>query len=81
LKNTISIVQVSANTNGLRRQISLSYWFAALRVAPSAMDRWNHRRMLFAVAFYRRGRICDAVLAHSSANAMLAINVLATDQW
>ena len=37
--------------------------------------------MLFAIAFYRRGRICDAVVAHASANAILAAYVLGTHQW
>ncbi len=37
--------------------------------------------MLFAIALYRRGRICDAVVAHASANAILAAYVLGTHQW
>ncbi len=37
--------------------------------------------MLFATAMYRRGAIRDAVLAHSTANAMLAAYVLATHRW
>ena len=37
--------------------------------------------MLFAVALYRRGRICDAVVAHAITNVMLAIYVLRTHQW
>ena len=37
--------------------------------------------MLFAIAMYRRGAILDAIIAHSTANAMLAAYVLATHQW
>ncbi|HEY6420953.1 MAG TPA: exosortase E/protease, VPEID-CTERM system [Candidatus Binataceae bacterium] len=37
--------------------------------------------MSFAAAVYRRGRLCDAVVAHATANAMLAAWVLATHNW
>ena len=37
--------------------------------------------MLFAIAMYRRGAILDAVIAHSTANAMLAAYVLGTHHW
>ena len=37
--------------------------------------------MLFAYAVYRRGSIGDAILAHSTANALLAAYVLATGSW
>jgi exosortase E/protease (VPEID-CTERM system) len=37
--------------------------------------------MLFALVLYRRGRVGDAVLAHSTANALLAGYVLATGSW
>ena len=37
--------------------------------------------MLFAIAMYRRGAIIDAIIAHSTANAMLAAYVLATHHW
>jgi exosortase E/protease (VPEID-CTERM system) len=37
--------------------------------------------MLFAIAMYRRGAILDAIIAHSTANAMLAAYVLATHHW
>jgi exosortase E/protease (VPEID-CTERM system) len=37
--------------------------------------------MLFAIAMYRRGAILDAVIAHATANAMLAAYVLATHHW
>jgi CAAX prenyl protease-like protein len=36
---------------------------------------------LFALALYRRGRICDAIFAHASANALIAAWVLATGDW
>ena len=35
--------------------------------------------MLFAIAMYRRGAILDTIIAHSTANAMLAAYVLATN--
>ena len=37
--------------------------------------------MLFALALLRRGRLCDAVVAHASANLILAAYVLQTHQW
>lgn len=37
--------------------------------------------VLFAAAFYRRGRLSDAILAHAVANAALAGYVLLTGQW
>jgi exosortase E/protease (VPEID-CTERM system) len=37
--------------------------------------------MLFATAMHRRGRLLDAVVAHSAANAMLSAYVLATGHW
>src|SRR5579864_3936084 len=37
--------------------------------------------MLFAVAMYRRGALFDAVIAHSTANAMLAVYILTTHRW
>jgi exosortase E/protease (VPEID-CTERM system) len=35
----------------------------------------------FAIALYRRGALSDAVLAHATANALLAAYVLATHSW
>ncbi len=37
--------------------------------------------MLFAAAVYRRGALFDAVIAHSTANALLAVYVLTTHRW
>jgi len=37
--------------------------------------------MLFAVAIYWRGALFDAIVAHSTANAMLAAYVLAAHRW
>jgi CAAX prenyl protease-like protein len=37
--------------------------------------------MLFAWALYRRGRVMDAVLAHATANGLLTIYVLGTQNW
>jgi exosortase E/protease (VPEID-CTERM system) len=37
--------------------------------------------MAFALALRRRGRLLDAVLAHATANALLAAYVLATGRW
>ena len=37
--------------------------------------------MLFAAAMYRRGALFDAVVAHSTANALLAAYVLTTHRW
>jgi exosortase E/protease (VPEID-CTERM system) len=37
--------------------------------------------MLFALALYRRGRLADAVLAHATANALLAAYVIPTGAW
>jgi exosortase E/protease (VPEID-CTERM system) len=37
--------------------------------------------MAFAVALYRSGRISDAILAHATSNALIAIFVLTTGSW
>jgi exosortase E/protease (VPEID-CTERM system) len=37
--------------------------------------------MLYALALYRRGKVGDAVLAHATTNALLAVYVLATESW
>lgn len=37
--------------------------------------------MLFAWALYRRGRLMDAVLAHATANGLITIYVLSTQNW
>jgi exosortase E/protease (VPEID-CTERM system) len=37
--------------------------------------------MLYALALYRRGRLTDAVLAHATTNALIAVYVLATGSW
>jgi CAAX prenyl protease-like protein len=37
--------------------------------------------LLFAVVYYRRGRIGEAVIAHAVANALIAVWVLARDEW
>ena len=37
--------------------------------------------MLYALALYRRGRLGEAVLAHSLTNALIAAAVLTTDAW
>jgi exosortase E/protease (VPEID-CTERM system) len=37
--------------------------------------------ILFAIALYRRRRLCDAVLAHATTNALIAVYVLITGRW
>jgi exosortase E/protease (VPEID-CTERM system) len=37
--------------------------------------------MLFAIALYRRGRLADAVVAHATANALIAGYVVTTRDW
>jgi len=37
--------------------------------------------MIFAVAMYRKGRLSDAIAAHATANALLALYVIATGSW
>lgn len=37
--------------------------------------------MLFAIAYYRRGSIGDAVAAHATTNAMLSVDALITGDW
>lgn len=37
--------------------------------------------MLYALTYYRRGRVADAVLAHGTTNALLAAYVLTTGAW
>jgi exosortase E/protease (VPEID-CTERM system) len=37
--------------------------------------------MLYALALYRRGKLADAVLAHATTNALIAVYVLTTASW
>jgi CAAX prenyl protease-like protein len=37
--------------------------------------------MAFALAYRRRGELCDAVLAHGVTNALIAVTVLAARDW
>src|SRR5262249_19753250 len=37
--------------------------------------------MLFALALYRRGHLWDAILAHATANAVIATYALSTGDW
>lgn len=37
--------------------------------------------LIYALAFYRRGRLSDAVCAHAVTNALIAADVLATGSW
>jgi len=47
-------------------------------------DRWlagTLAGLIYAFAFLRRGRIGDAVIAHATTNALLAVWVLAGSRW
>jgi CAAX prenyl protease-like protein len=37
--------------------------------------------VLFALALYRRGNVVDAIVAHATANALIAVYVLSTGSW
>ena len=39
------------------------------------------RRLLYAIALYRRGELADAVVAHATTNALLTAYVLAMGSW
>jgi exosortase E/protease (VPEID-CTERM system) len=63
-------------------------WFSFL--ASSAIFGLLHPRwfvagmlagMIFALALYRRGTIWDAVVAHATANGLIAVYVLTTGDW
>jgi exosortase E/protease (VPEID-CTERM system) len=63
-------------------------WFALL--VSSALfgalhpGRWlagTLAGLLFALALYRRGNLVDAVLAHATSNAFIALYVLSTGSW
>ncbi len=62
-------------------------WFAlaATSIAFGALhQRWlagTAAGLLFAAALYRRGRLCDAVVAHGTSNAVIAGFALATARW
>jgi CAAX prenyl protease-like protein len=62
-------------------------WFSFL-VSSAAFgalhDRWIAGMiagMLYAITLYRRGRLSDAVLAHGTTNALIAVYVLTTKSW
>jgi CAAX prenyl protease-like protein len=37
--------------------------------------------MIYALAFYRRGKLGDAITAHMVSNGLIALSVLAGDRW
>jgi exosortase E/protease (VPEID-CTERM system) len=65
------------------------YTYVAVLVSSVAFgllhgDRWlagTLAGLIFAVTYLRRGRIGDAVVAHATANALLAVWVLAGSKW
>lgn len=65
------------------------YTYLAVLVSSLAFgllhgDRWlagTLAGIIYAVAFLRRGRIGDAVVAHATTNALLAVWVLAGSKW
>jgi CAAX prenyl protease-like protein len=62
-------------------------WFSF--IASSVLFGLLHQRLLagtlagagFALALYRRGYLSDAVLAHMTSNALIAVAVLYTGYW
>jgi exosortase E/protease (VPEID-CTERM system) len=58
-------------------------------LGSSVLFGWLHEQwlvgtiagMIFAWAFYRRKLVCDAIMAHSTTNALLSLYVLATGNW
>jgi CAAX prenyl protease-like protein len=65
------------------------YTYVAVLVSSVAFgllhgDRWlagTLAGVIYAVAFLRRGRIGDAVVAHATTNALLAVFVLVAGKW
>jgi CAAX prenyl protease-like protein len=65
------------------------YTYVAVLVSSVAFgllhgDRWlagTLAGVIYAVAFLRRGRIGDAVAAHATTNALLAVFVLVAGKW
>ena len=65
------------------------YTYVAVLVSSVAFgllhgDRWlagTLAGLIYAVAFLRRGRIGDAVMAHATTNALLAVYVLLGGKW
>jgi CAAX prenyl protease-like protein len=63
-------------------------WFA-LAVSSALFGalhpgRWLAGTMvgaIFGLALYRRGNVLDAVLAHATTNALIAVYVLSTGSW
>ena len=65
-------------------QFSLFSFFASSLLFGLLHGRWlagTLAGMLFALALYHRGRIADAVLAHATTNALIAVHVLVGESW
>jgi CAAX prenyl protease-like protein len=68
---------------------SRHYTYVAVLVSSVAFgllhgDRWlagTLAGLIYAVAYLRRGRIGDAVVAHATTNALLAVCVLLGGKW
>ena len=60
-------------------------YFAVSSVAFGVLhDRWlegTMAGMLYAMAYCRRGSLCDAVAAHATTNALLSADALISGNW
>lgn len=77
---------ISANfeTLDLRRYTYLAVFVSAVAFGMMHGERWLAgilAGLLYAVALLRRGRIGDAVVAHATTNAVLAVWILLRGQW
>jgi exosortase E/protease (VPEID-CTERM system) len=65
-------------------QLTVFSWFASSALFGFLHGRWlagTLAGMLYALAVYRRGQIGDAVLAHTTTNALIAAWVVKTGRW
>jgi CAAX prenyl protease-like protein len=65
-----------------------SFTWAAVAISSAAFGALHGRWLagtlagvVYAFAFYRRGKLFDAVLAHATTNALIAVSVVAAGNW
>ena len=78
------VMSADFQTRGIREYTYVALLISSLAFGLMHGDRWiagTAAGLLYAAAMLKRGRIGDAVVAHATTNALLAVWVLAGGRW
>jgi exosortase E/protease (VPEID-CTERM system) len=81
---TRRLIAADFQTMPLGRFSWLSFLLSSVAFGVLHGDRWFAgvlAGMAYALALYRRGSLGDAIVAHATSNALIAVYVLATGSW